>query len=456
MNDATQFLEQNQDRLLDDLKAVLRIPSVSAQIEHKGDMKRCADHIAARLKAIGMTRAEVMSTQGHPVVYAEWLGAPGRPTALIYGHYDVQPPDPLELWTSPPFEPTLRDGKLYARGAVDDKGQVWMHVSAIEAHMKASGKLPINLKLMIEGEEEVGSEHLEAFIRDHRSMLDADVILVSDTAMMGPDQPALTYGLRGILYTQIEVQGPSKDLHSGHFGGTVENPANALATIIAALKDADGHILVPGFYDQVRTLSDAERKTIAAVPFDEAGFIRESGSPMARGEKGYTTLERQWARPTCDVNGLWSGYQGEGSKTVLPAKAGAKVSFRLVPDQHPRDLFPKLEAFVKKVAPPGVTVHLTDMHSAPPFLTSPDHPMLEAAKRALRRAWSREPVMIREGGSIPVMSTFEETHGLPAILLGFGLDDDQVHSPNEKFSLSSFYGGMKSCAYLYEELAKNA
>jgi acetylornithine deacetylase/succinyl-diaminopimelate desuccinylase-like protein len=456
MNSATQFLEQNQDRLLEDLKAVLRIPSVSAQVEHKDDMKRCAEHIAARLKAIGMTRAEVMSTKGHPVVYAEWLGAPGKPTALIYGHYDVQPPDPLDLWTSPPFEPTLRDGKLYARGAVDDKGQVWMHVAAIEAHMKVDGKLPINLKLMIEGEEEVGSESLEAFIREHRKMLDADVILVSDTAMLGPEQPALTYGLRGILYTQIDVQGPSKDLHSGHFGGTVENPANALAVIIAALKDADGRILVPGFYDQVRPLSDAERKAIAQVPFDEKGFIGESGSPMARGEKGYSTIERQWARPTCDVNGLWSGYQGEGSKTVLPAKAGAKVSFRLVPDQHPRDLFPKLEAYVKKVAPPGVTVHLTDMHSAPPFLTSPDHPMLEAAKRALRRAWTREPVMIREGGSIPVMSTFEETHGLPAILLGFGLDDDQVHSPNEKFSLSSFYGGMKSCAYLYEELAKDA
>src|SRR5258706_8448147 len=254
MNDATQLLEQNQDRLLDDLKAVLRIPSVSAQVEHRDDMKRCADHIAARLKAIGMTRAEVMSTQGHPVVYAEWLGAPGRPTALLYGHYDVQPADPLELWTSPPFEPTLRDGKLYARGAVDDKGQVWMHVSAIEAHMKASGKLPINLKLMIEGEEEVGSEHLEAFIRDHRPMLDADVILVSDTAMMGPDQPALTYGLRGILYTQIDVQGPSKDLHSGHFGGTVENPANALATIIAALKDAVGQILDPAANHHGRTL----------------------------------------------------------------------------------------------------------------------------------------------------------------------------------------------------------
>jgi acetylornithine deacetylase/succinyl-diaminopimelate desuccinylase-like protein len=454
MTSPAQFLEQNQDRLLDDLKAVLRIPSVSAQAEHKQDMERCARHIAERLRAIGMTRAEVMKTQGHPLVYAEWMGAVGRPTALLYGHYDVQPPDPLSLWTTPPFEPTLRDGKLYARGAVDDKGQVWMHIAAVEAHLKVNGSLPINLKLMIEGEEEVGSESLEAFIREHRAMLDADVILVSDTAMMGPDQPALTYGLRGILYTQVEVQGPSKDLHSGHFGGTVENPANALCTIIAALKDADGRILVPGFYDRVRTLSGAEREAIRKVPFEEAGFIGESGSPGARGEKGYTTLERQWVRPTCDVNGLWSGYQGEGSKTVLPAFAGAKVSFRLVPDQDPRDLFPKLEAYVRGVVPPGVTVKLTDMHSAPPFLTSPDHPMLEAAKRALRRAWSREPVMIREGGSIPVMSTFEKTHGLPAILLGFGLDDDQVHSPNEKFSLSSFFGGMKSCAYLYEELAK--
>jgi acetylornithine deacetylase/succinyl-diaminopimelate desuccinylase-like protein len=454
MDALTAYLEKNQDRFVDDLKAALRIPSVSARPEHKADCLRCAQHIADHLKSLGMTRVEVVPTAGHPVVYAEWLGAPGRPTALLYGHYDVQPVDPLELWTSPPFEPVLRDGKLYARGAVDDKGQVYMHLKAIEAHMKVNGGLPINLKVVIEGEEEMGSEHLEAFLRQRRKDLDADVILVSDTAMLGPDQPALTYGLRGICYTQIEVTGPSKDLHSGHFGGAVMNPGNALCDIIAALKDDNGHITVPGFYDSVRELTAAERAVINAVPFDEKGFIHESGSPVAWGEKGYTTLERVSVRPTLDVNGMWSGYTGEGSKTVLPSFAAAKVSMRLVPDQNGADVFRAFEAHVKRIAPPGVTVKVLDLHSASPFLTSPDHPMLEAARRALARAWTKPAVMIREGGSIPVMSTFQDTHGLPSILMGFGLDDDQVHSPNEKFSLSSFHGGTRSVAYLYEELAR--
>jgi acetylornithine deacetylase/succinyl-diaminopimelate desuccinylase-like protein len=456
MDALTQYLEQHRDRFVEDLKAALRIPSVSAQPEHRADMLRCAKHVADHAKSLGMTRVEVVATDGHPLVYAEWLGAPGKPTALLYGHYDVQPPDPLELWQTPPFEPTLRDGKLYARGAVDDKGQVYMHLAAIEAHMKVNGRLPINLKMVIEGEEEVGSENLAKFLRARRAELDADVILVSDTAMLGPDQPALCYALRGILYAQVEVQGPSKDLHSGHFGGAVVNPANALCAIVAALRDGDGRVTVPGFYDRVRPLAAEERAELRALDFDEAGFIKESGSPVAWGEKGYSTLERVTIRPTCDVNGMWSGYTGEGSKTILPAFAAAKVSMRLVPDQDPVDLFPRFEAYVKKLAPAGVTVKVIDLHSAPPWITEPDHPMLEAARRALRRAWQRPPVMIREGGSIPVMATFAETHGLPSILMGFGLDDDQVHSPNEKFSLSSFHGGTKSVAYLYEELARGA
>lgn len=453
MDTLTRYLDEHRDRFVEDLKAVLRIPSVSAQEKHREDVQRCARHIADHLKSLGMTRADVVPTAGHPVVYAEWLGAPGKPTALLYGHYDVQPAEPLELWTTPPFEPTLRDGKLYARGAVDDKGQVYMHLKAIEAHMQVNGKLPINLKVVIEGEEEVGSESLAAFLRERRGELDADVILVSDTAMLGPDQPALCYALRGILYTQIEVQGPSKDLHSGHFGGAVMNPANALALIISALKDGDGRITVPGFYDRVRAISPQERASFKALPFDEAGFLRESGSPVAWGEQGYTTLERTTVRPTLDVNGLWGGYQGEGSKTVLPACAAAKVSMRLVPDQDPKELFPRFEAYVKKLAPAGVTVRVLDLHRAPPWLTEPDHPVLEAARRALARAWAKPAVMVREGGSIPVMATFKETHGLPAVLMGFGLDDDQVHSPNEKFSLTSFHGGTRSVAYLYEELA---
>ncbi len=453
MDALTRYLEENRDRFVEDLKAALRIPSVSAQPAHRDDMVRCAKHLADEFKRIGMTRAEVRKTAGHPVVYAEWMGAPGKPTALVYGHYDVQPPDPLELWTTPPFDPVVRDGKLYARGAVDDKGQVYMHVKALEAHMKVSGKLPINVKLVIEGEEECGSDNLAIFLRDHRAELDADVIVVSDTAMPAPDQPALCYALRGILYTQIEVTGPAHDLHSGHFGGAVQNPANALAVILTALKDGDGRITIPTFYDRVRTVSAEERAEINRI-FDEKPYLAEAGAPAPWGEKGYTTAERISIRPTLDVNGMWSGYTGEGSKTVLPSFAAAKVSMRLVPDQDPEELFTRLEPYVKKIAPIGVTVRLTNLHWARPFLSDPRDPMLRAAVRALERSWTKPPVMAREGGSIPVMDTFGKTHGLPCIMMGFGLDDDQVHAPNEKFSLSSYHGGTRSVAYLYEELAR--
>jgi acetylornithine deacetylase/succinyl-diaminopimelate desuccinylase-like protein len=456
MDALTQYLETNRDRFVEDLKDVLRIPSVSARSEHKDDCMRCARHIADHLKALGMTRVEVVPTAGHPVVYAEWLGAPGKPTALVYGHYDVQPPDPLELWKSPPFDPVLRDGKLFARGAVDDKGQVYMHLKAVEAHMKTSGKLPINLKFVIEGEEEVGSDNLGKFLRARRRELDADVIVVSDTAMVAADQPALTYALRGILYTQVEVVGPKNDLHSGHFGGAVMNPANALCGIVAALRDADGRVTVPGFYDKVRSVDAKERQMLAGSGFDEAAYLHEAGAPEPWGEKGFTTLERVGIRPTLDVNGMWSGYTGEGSKTVLPSFAAAKVSMRLVPDQDPDALFKAFEAHVKSLAPSAVRVAVKNLHGGTPWITDPNHPMLQCARRALARAWTKAPAMIREGGSIPVMATFQETHGLPAIMMGFGLDDDNVHAPNEKFSLSSYFGGMKSVAYLYEELAKGA
>jgi acetylornithine deacetylase/succinyl-diaminopimelate desuccinylase-like protein len=456
MDPLTQYLEQHRDRFLEQLLEVLRIPSVSAQPQHRGDMQRCAEHLAAHCRRIGMTRAEVMPTPGHPVVYAEWLGAPGAPTALVYGHYDVQPPEPLELWQTPPFEPVVRDGKVIARGAVDDKGQVHMHLAAIEAHLAVHGRLPVNLKLVIEGEEEVGSAHLEAFLREHHARLGADVIVVSDTAMLAPDQPALTYALRGILYTQIEVTGPSQDLHSGVFGGAVMNPANALAQIIAGLKDADGRITVPGFYDAVRPLGATEQQALRELPFDEAAFLRQSGAPAPFGEKGYSTYERVSARPTLDVNGMWSGYTGEGSKTVLPSFAAAKVSMRLVPDQDPDTLFPLYARHVQSLAPPGVTVVVKPHHHAQPFLSDPEDPMMQAAIRALSRAWTKKPCLVREGGSIPVMATFQRTHGKPTILMGFGLHDDQVHAPNEKFSLSSFHGGTRSCAYLYEELARGA
>ncbi|HET7224175.1 MAG TPA: dipeptidase [Candidatus Eisenbacteria bacterium] len=455
MNDVLRYLEAHRDQLTEDLKALLRIPSISAKPEHKGDVRRCAEAIAAMLREVGMSRVDVVDTHGHPIVYAEWLGAAGRPTALVYGHYDVQPPEPLELWTSPPFEPTIRDGNLYARGAVDDKGQTFMHVAALRAFRAVRGEFPINLKFVIEGEEEAGSESLGPFLRQHRAQLDADVIVVSDTGMAGPDQPALTYALRGILYTQIEVQGPAHDLHSGHFGGAVANPANALAAIITALKDGDGRITVPGFYDKVRAIPKAEREALNAAGRQERAFIAEAGSPFAWGEKGWTTAERVSIRPTLDVNGIWGGYQGEGSKTVLPAKAGAKVSMRLVPDQDPLELFQQFEAYVKKVCPPGVTVRVENLHHGAPFLTDPNHPALEAARRALEQAWGRKPVMLREGGSIPVMTTFQQTHpGVPNILMGFGLDDDNVHAPNEKFTLRCFHVGAQSVALLYDELAQ--
>lgn len=454
MDALTQYLEQNRDRFLDDLKSCLRIPSISAQPEHKAEVRRCAEHVAQHLRTIGISHVEIVPTAGHPVVHGEWLGAPGAPTMLLYGHYDVQPPEPLDLWTSKPFEPVVRDGKLYARGACDDKGQIYMHFSAMAAHFAVNGKLPLNVKIVIEGEEEVGSENLERFLSERKDRLAADVIVVSDTSMLGPDQPALCYALRGLLYTQVEVTGPARDLHSGEFGGAVMNPANALAQIIAGLKDADGRVTIPGFYDRVRELSALERQAMADLPFDEAGFIRESGAPEPFGEKGYTTMERISSRPTLDVNGMWSGYIGEGAKTVLPSFAAAKISMRLVPDQDPAALFPAYEAHVRKLAPKGVTVKVIDHHGALPFITSPEHPMMQAAYRALARAWTRKPALFREGGSIPVMATFQRIFGRPSILMGFGLHDDQVHAPNEKFSLSSFHGGTKSCAYLYEELAR--
>jgi acetylornithine deacetylase/succinyl-diaminopimelate desuccinylase-like protein len=330
-----------------------------------------------------------------------------------------------------------------------------MHVSALAAHFAVNKALPLNVKMVIEGEEEAGSGNLEGFLRTWKDRLAADVIVVSDTSMLGADQPALCYALRGLLYTQIEVTGPTRDLHSGEFGGAVMNPANALATIIAGLKDAQGRITVPGFYDRVRELTALERTAMAELPFDEAGFIRESGAPVAFGEAGYTTMERITSRPTLDVNGIWGGYTAEGAKTVLPSVASAKISMRLVPDQDPADLFPRFEAHVRKLAPASVTVKIEHHHDAIPFITSPEHPMMQAAYRALARSWAKKPALIREGGSIPVMATFQDVLGLPSILMGFGLHDDQVHAPNEKFSLTSFHGGTKSCAYLYEELARS-
>ena len=452
MSDLKQYLDQNRIRHGEELFEFLRIPSVSAQSDHKADVRRCAEWLHGAMTQVGL-QARIMDTAGHPVVLGEWREAgPSAKTVLVYGHYDVQPAEPLELWDSPPFEPNVRAGRIYARGAVDDKGQLFLHLKAIEAHLRVRGRLPVNVVVLAEGEEEVGSDHLAPFVKLHADKLKCDAVVISDSAMFAPGMPSILSSLRGLAYFQIDVEGPKTDLHSGSYGGAVVNPATTLARMLATLHDDSGHIAIRGFYDRVRSVPDAEREMLNRG-FEEAPFLRETGSPRGWGEKGFTTAERVSIRPTLDVNGMWSGYTGEGSKTVLPSFAAAKVSMRLVPDQDPAELFARFEAHLQQLAPGGVSARLRDHHSAKPFLTDPDHPMLQAARRALGRAWTKPPLMIREGGSIPVMSTFQETHGLPSILMGFGLDDDQVHAPNEKFSLSSFHGGTRSVAYLYEELA---
>jgi succinyl-diaminopimelate desuccinylase len=448
------YLTQHARRFEEDLCELLRIPSVSADSRHRADVRRAADWVAGQFRSLGMP-VELCETPGHPIVYAEWLGAPGAPTALVYGHYDVQPPDPLNEWISPPFEPTRRDGNLYARGATDDKGQMLTHVKSAEAWMRTEGRLPVNLKFLIEGEEEVGSEHLEHFIAANRQRLACDVVVISDTSQFGPDQPAITYGLRGIAYFELRLTGPKQDLHSGTFGGGVMNPANALTQMLSALINRQGQIQVPAFYDDVEPLSEAERRQFAALKFSDNEFCQELGIRAVAGEVGYSTLERRSARPTFDINGLWSGYQGEGSKTVLPARAGAKFSFRLVPRQDPKKIHAELEAMLKRLLPPGIRMELIAYHGAPGVVVPLDSPYIHAAARAIERGFGRAPVYIREGGSIPVVSTFRQQLGVDTLLLGWGLNDDNTHSPNEKFRLADFHRGIKASAHLWEELGKS-
>jgi acetylornithine deacetylase/succinyl-diaminopimelate desuccinylase-like protein len=395
----------------------------------------------------------LIDTPGNPVVYGEWLGAPGAPTILYYGHYDVQPVDPVDLWQSPPFEATVRDGELFARGASDDKGQIFMHFKAIEAHMKQAGRLPVNFKMILEGEEEVGSKHLDGFIKDNASLLAASVVVISDTGMFERGVPSLCYGLRGLAYFQIDLRGTATDLHSGTFGGAVANPAFVLAQILAQMKDRGGRIRIPGFYDDVRPLSEAERAEFKKLPFNETRYRKSLGAPKLFGETGYTTLERASARPTFEVNGLLSGFTGDGAKTVLPAVAMAKVSMRLVPDQHPDRIGDAFEAYLKKVAPKTVEVKLTRMHGGHPWMASLDNPYVQAAGRAIERGFGKSPVFMREGGSIPVVATFQQVLGLPSVLFGVGLPDDRIHAPNEKLDLDNFFSGVVASAYLYEEIA---
>jgi acetylornithine deacetylase/succinyl-diaminopimelate desuccinylase-like protein len=454
VNNVIDFINVNRERYLDELKAFLAIPSISALPQHAGDVKRCAEWCADEMRRIGMQNVRLVETPGNPVVYGDWLGAPGAPTILFYGHYDVQPVDPLEPWESPPFEATIRDGEIFARGSADDKGQVFMHFKAIEAHLKQNGSLPVNMKIILEGEEEVGSVNLDNFIRDHKGELGADVVVISDSPMFARGVPSICYGLRGLVYFQIDLRGSNTDLHSGSFGGAVANPAFVLSQVIAQMKDRGGRIKIPGFYDDVVPLREEERKEWAALPYNEKKFKKDFGAPKLFGETGYTTLERTWARPTFEVNGLLSGFTGEGAKTVLPAVAMAKVSMRLVPNQMPDKIAELFEAHLRDVTPKTVELKITRMHGGKPWMTSYDNPFVQAAGRAIERGFGRKPVFTREGGSIPVVSTFQEELGLPSVLFGVGLPDENAHAPNEKLDVANFHGGIISSAYLYEEIAK--
>ena len=446
-------IHSNRDRYVDELKRYLSIPSISALPQHKADVRRCAEATADELRRIGLENVRLIETPGNPVVYADWLHAAGKPTMLFYGHYDVQPVDPLELWESPPFEATVRDGEIYARGAADDKGQIFMHFKAIEAHLAKQQALPINIKIMIEGEEEVGSAHLDDFIRGHKTDLAADVVVISDSAMFDRGVPSICYSLRGLVYFQIDMRGTKSDLHSGVFGGAVANPAMTLAQVLAQMKDRGGRIKIPGFYDDVLELTEEERAAWRQLPFNEKTYRKELGAPKLFGESGYTTLERVWARPTFEVNGLLSGFTGEGAKTVIPAVAMAKVSMRLVPNQHPDKIATLFENYVRKIAPKTVDLTVTRMHGGKPWITNYENPFVQAAGRAIEQGFGKTPVFCREGGSIPVVSTFQETLGVPAVLFGVGLPDENAHAPNERLDLGNFHNGIVASAALYQEIA---
>jgi acetylornithine deacetylase/succinyl-diaminopimelate desuccinylase-like protein len=448
------FINTHRDRYIDELGQWLAIPSVSTLPEHAGDITRAAEWAADEMRRIGLQNVRLIPTPGNPVVYGEWLGAPGAPTILYYGHYDVQPVDPVELWTSPPFEATVRENELFARGAADDKGQIFMHFKAIEAHIRQTGRLPVNLKMILEGEEEVGSKHLDGFIHDQKSQLAADVVVVSDTGMFERGVPSLCYGLRGLTYFQIDLRGSSTDLHSGTFGGAVANPAFVLAQLLAQMKDRSGRVKIPGFYDDVRPLSEQEREEYRKLPFNETRYRKQLGAPRLFGEKGYSTLERASARPTFEVNGLLSGFTGEGAKTVLPAVAMAKVSMRLVPDQEPEKIGDLFETYLRKIAPKTVEVKVTRMHGGMPWMASLDNPFVQAAGRAIELGFGKAPVFTREGGSIPVVATFERELGLPSVLFGIGLPDDRIHAPNEKLDLGNFFNGVVASAHLYDEISR--
>ncbi|MDQ7840251.1 MAG: dipeptidase [bacterium] len=450
MDQAVAYAREQDGRFLSELIEFLRIPSVSTTPERGADVAHAAAWIAGHLERLGF-RSRVESTDRHPIVRADWLGAPGRPTVLCYGHFDVQPPDPLSLWNSPPFEPTVEQGSLYARGASDDKGQLFTHVKAVEAILRTAGSLPVNVKFLLEGEEEIGSPSLATYVPRHRRALAADAALVSDGTLFAPGLPTLTTGLRGMLYTEIEVSGARCDLHSGQYGGAAPNAVGALTQILAALKDRRGRVRIPGYYGRVRLPDEAERSAWARLHFDEAAFCNEIGTAVAPGEEGYPILERLWARPTLDVHGIAGGFTGAGMKTVIPSCATAKVSMRLVPDQSPERIFKQLERFVRRQAPPGVRVEVRHLASTPPVVVSPDAPPVRAAARSLEAVFGVPPVYVRSGGSIPVVSAFDRVLKVSTVLMGFGLPDDNLHAPNEKFALVNFRQGIETTIRFFHE-----
>jgi acetylornithine deacetylase/succinyl-diaminopimelate desuccinylase-like protein len=447
------YQQKNKDRFLNELLELLRIPSVSARSEHKTDMVKCAEAVKQRLLEAGADKAEVFPTSGHPVVYGEKIIDPKKPTVLVYGHYDVQPPDPLDLWHSPPFEPVIKDGKIFARGSCDDKGQFYMHIKALETMVKTNS-LITNIKFCIEGEEEVGSAHLAEFVKNNKDLLKADVILISDSAMLSLENPTIDIGVRGLSYIEVEVTGPNRDLHSGVYGGAVANPITILSKMIASLHDENNHITIPGFYDGVVEATPEERKKMAAIPYDEQEYKEDLGVKELWGEKGFTTNERTGIRPTIEINGIWGGYTAEGSKTVLPAKAFAKISARLVPDQDSNKITDLLINHLKKIAPPYVTVEAKPHHGGEPYMTPIDSRAYKAAAAAIKDTFGKEPIPVRGGGSIPICSLFEQELGIKIVFMGFGLDSDNLHSPNEKFNLENYYKGIETIPYFHKHFAE--
>ena len=447
------YIQSNQDRFLSELFELLRIPSVSADSRHKGDVRKAAEYVAQKLTEAGADSVQLMETKGHPIVFGEKIVDPAKPTVLVYGHYDVQPPDPLDLWKTPPFEPTVRDGKIYARGACDDKGQFYMHIKAFEIMMKHK-LLSCNVKFMIEGEEEVGSDNLGTFVKENKAKLKADVILISDTSLISLDQPSITAGLRGLSYMEVEVTGPNRDLHSGVYGGAVANPANVLSKMIASLHDENGRVTIPGFYDQVVELSPTDREALNKAPFDLNEYKKELGIEEIQGEKGYTTLERTGTRPTLDVNGIWGGYTGEGAKTVLPSKASAKISMRLVPNQRPDEITALFTKHFLSIAPTSVKVKVTAHHGGEPAVTPTDSKAFKAAASAFEEVWGKTPIPTRDGGSIPIVALFKKELGLDTVLMGFGLDTDALHSPNEHYGIKNFLIGIETIVAFYKHYSK--